>query len=60
MVWLSSSFLGAQHGGKVRLGRGNLRDSPHSSLTRTQQTRDNIKCSTIEMCRSWEPESMLL
>ena len=33
MVWLSCSFLGAQHGGKVRLGRGDLRDSPQFSLS---------------------------
>ena len=33
MVWLSYSFLGAQHGGKVQLGKGELMDSPQFSLS---------------------------
>ena len=31
MVWLSCSFLGAQHGGKVQLGKSDLIDSPQFS-----------------------------
>ena len=34
MLWLSCSFLGAQHGGKVQLGKGDLMDSPQFSISR--------------------------
>ena len=33
MVWSSSSSLGAQHGGKVQLGKGDLMNSAQISLS---------------------------